>query len=416
MNTATATLTHRQANPLFAGPHWTSFRFFDSEVMDDQFKHQLSQMFYGGADLGECLEVAGRIADDDEEMWISEWSALAGSLQDRAEAAVAAGRTHTAASIYQRAATYWRGSLMHHAVPDDPRTRANAIAAYDCWDNYLELSGYPGESVQIPYEGSFLPAYFYRSPTASAQAPLLIFFQGRDAWAEDTRWVYDNAIRRGYHALGVQGPGQGKAIRVNGLPFRPDWENVVTPIVDVAVQIEGVDPDRIGLMGLSFGGFLAPRAAAFEKRIKVCIANPGVIHWGESIRIGLPEMLTQAFEDGPDVFNATAQAVSQAAPVADWFLRDSMWKHGVQTPYELMVEFDKYDLRELAGQIEAETLVMDGNEEKFSAEQAQKLYDALNCPKELMLFNASTTAQLHCQNGAFGTAGEYLFDWLDGRL
>lgn len=410
------TQTQARPNSMFTGPHWTSFRFFDSEVMDDQFKHQLAQMFYGGSDLGECLEVAGNIAADDEEMWITEWSKLATRLQSRAVDAEKLGNRQTAASVYRRAFTYWRGSLMHHSAPDDPRTRGNSIAAYECWDRFLELSGYPGESLRIPYEGSFLPAYLYRSPIAQAKAPLLIFFQGRDAWAEDTTWVYDNAIRRGYHALAVQCPGQGMAIRVNGLPFRSDWENVVTPIVDVAVQLEGVDPERIGLMGLSFGGFLAPRAAAFEKRLKVCIANPGVIHWGESIRIGLPPMLTEAFEQGPEAFNAAAVVASQASRIADWFLRDSMWKHGVQTPYDLMVEFDRYDLREAAHQIEAETLVMDGNEEHFSAEQAQKLYDALDCPKELMLFDASTTAQLHCQNGAFGTAGEYLFDWLDGRL
>lgn len=403
-------------NTRFPGSHWTSFRFFDSEVMDDQFKHQLSQAFYGASDLGECLEVAARIADDSEEDWLREWSVLATDLESRGSEAAAAGRTQTAASTYLRAATYWRGSLIHNAFPDDPRTRDNAIAAYRCWDRYLELSGYPGESVQIPYEGSHLPAYLYRSPVAAAQAPLLVFFQGRDAWPEDTRWVYDNAIRRGYHALAVQCPGQGMAIRVNGLPFRYDWEQVVTPIMDVAVQLDGVDTDRIGLMGLSFGGYLAPRAAVFEKRFKVLVADPGVLNWGESIRIGLPPQLSEAFEQGPEVFNGTVEQMRQHSTLIDWFLRDSVWKHGVSSPYELIQEFDRCDLTELAQNIEAETLIMDGTEEHFSALQSQKLYDALTCEKELMLFDASTTAQLHCQNGAVGTAGEALFDWLDGRL
>jgi hypothetical protein len=411
----TETLATRP-NPLFPGKHWTSFMFFDSEVMDDQFKHQLSQMFYGGSDLGEVLEVAGKIAPDDEEGWIAAWSELAESIESRASSAERSGRRHTAAALYKRAATYWRASLIHHAHPEDPRTRANAIAAYEVWDKFIELSGFPGEKLEIPYEGSFLPAYLYRSPVAPKKAPLLIFFQGRDAWPEDTGWVYENALKRGYHALSVQCPGQGQAIRVNGLPFRPDWENVVTPIVDVAVQLEGVDPERIGLMGLSFGGHLAPRAAAFEHRLKVCVANPGVIHWGESIRIGFPAQVTEAFDDGPEAFNAAAAMVRQHSHIADWFMRDSMWKHGVATPYDLMAEFDKYDIRELAGNIQAETLVMDGREEHFSEGQAQQLYDALRCKKELMLFDASTTAQLHCQNGAFGTAGEYLYDWLEGRL
>lgn len=403
-------------NTRFPGDHWTSFQFFDGEVMDDQFKHQLTQMFYGASDLGECLEVASKIENENEEDWLREWSSLAASLQQRGADAEKLGRQETAASTYLRAATYWRGSLIHNAFPEDPRTRNNALAAYECWDKYLELSGYPGEALKIPYEGSFLPAYLYRSPVAPAKAPLLIFFQGRDAWPEDTRWVYDNALKRGYHALSVQCPGQGMAIRVNGLPFRYDWENVVTPIVDVAVQLEGVDPERIGLMGLSFGGYLAPRAAVFEKRLKVCVANPGVLNWGESIRIGLPPQMSEAFEQGPEAFDAVVEQMRAHSALIDWFLRDSVWKHGVATPYELIQEFDRCDLTDLAGQIEAETLIMDGVEEHFSAAQAQKLYDALTCPKELMLFEPSTTAQLHCQNGAGGTAGEYLFDWLDGRL
>ena len=77
------------------------------------------------------------------------------------------------------------------------------------------------------------------------------------------------AMQRGYHCLQFAGPGQGTAIRLQGLPFRPDWEKVVTPVVDFAVGLPGVDPERIALMGLSMGGALAPRAAAFEKRIKV---------------------------------------------------------------------------------------------------------------------------------------------------
>ncbi|MFI1868710.1 alpha/beta hydrolase family protein [Streptomyces jumonjinensis] len=403
-------------NPLFPGPRWTSHRFIPSEVMDDQLKHQLSMMTFGMSDLGECLEAARAIRADDEESWISAWSERARSLQQRAESAERHGRRVSAGDAYLRAATYWRASLMHFSRSDDLRTRTNAISAYDCYDRYLALSGYPGESVRIPYEDSFLPSYLYRSPEAGREAPLLIFFQGRDAWPEDTRWLYDGAIRRGYHCLAVQGPGQGLALRLNELPFRHDWEKVVTPVVDAAVALEGVAPDRIGLMGLSFGGYLAPRAAAFEQRLKACVANPGVLHWGESVRAGLPDSLGDALAEGPEVFNAAASAVTARSPLAEWFLRDSSWKHGVSTPYDLFQEFDACDLTGIAGRISCETLVMDGTEERFSTGQARRLYDALDCPKEFMVFDGASTAQLHCQNGGTATAAEFTFDWLDGRL
>lgn len=403
-------------NPLVPGPTWTSHRFIDDEVMDDQFRHHLSMMVYGMSDLGECLEVARHLSPGDEESWIAAWAAMAAHIQARAEDAATRGKSVTAASAFLRAATYWRASLMHFGWPDDPRMTLHAVASNACYERYLALSGYPGRYVEIPYEHSFLPAHFYTSPTAPPNGPLLIFNQGRDAWPEDTRWVYDGAIRRGIHCLAFHGPGQGLSIRLNNLPFRHDWENVVGPVIDFAIAQPGVDPSRIALMGLSFGGYLAPRAAVFEKRLKLCIADPGVLTWGESIVTSFPPPMLDAFRAGRDVFNSFAGKALANEPTHSWFMRDASWKHGVSTPYDLFQELLKCDLTELAGQITCETLVMDGTEEVFSTGQPQRLFDALTCKKELMLFDASTTAQLHCQNGANATAGELLFDWLDERL
>ncbi|MBO9523134.1 MAG: alpha/beta fold hydrolase [Nocardioidaceae bacterium] len=403
-------------NPLFPGPTWTSHQFIDDVVMDDQLKHHLSMAYYGMSDLGEVLEVARTIRLHDEESWVTSWSTMAQRLQDRAEESEQRGHVVSAGDQYLRASTYWRASLMHFTEPEDPRTREYALTAYECYDKYLELSGYPGERLEIPYEDSTLPAYLYRSPHAGEKAPLIIFHQGRDAWPEDTRWVYDNAIRRGYHCLAVQCPGQGLALRVNNLAFRYDWENVVTPIVDVAVGLPGVDPERIALMGLSFGGYLAPRAAVFEKRIKLLIADPGVLDWGGSIRANLGAELSAAFDAGPEAYNAASAAAQKASPLHSWGIRDFLWKHGAATPYELTVELDKCDLTDIADQIECPTLIMDGVTELFSTGEGQKLYEALTCEKEYLVFDESTTAQLHCQNGANATAAEYMYAWIDGRL
>lgn len=403
-------------NPLFPGATWTSHAFIDDVVMDDQIKHHIGMAFYGMADLGECLEVARTITVHDEESWVRSWAEMAQRLQERAQSFERAGHLISAGDQYLRASTYWRASLMHFTDPVDPRTREHSLTSYECYDKYLELSGYPGERVEIPYEDSSLPAYLYRSPHAAEDAPLIVFHQGRDAWPEDTRWVYDNAIRRGYHCLSVQCPGQGMALRVNNLPFRYDWENVITPVIDFAVELEGVDPSRIALMGLSFGGYLAPRAAAFEKRIKLLIADPGVLDWGASIRGNLGPELSAAFDQGPEVYNAVMARAQEANPLHAWGIRDFLWKHGVSTPYELTVELDRCDLTDIAHQIECPTLIMDGVTELFSAGEGQKLYEALTCEKEYLVFDEDSTAQLHCQTGAVATAAEYLYAWIDERL
>jgi hypothetical protein len=410
------TTTETGTNALFPGPTWTSHHFVDELTMDDQFKHYLSMMFFGMSDLGECLEVARQISPNDEDSWISAWSAMAERVEARAQRADHSGKNVTASSAYLRASTYWRASLMHFGHHEDPRVVDHAKKSRRCYDRYLELSNYPGQYLEIPYEGSFLPAYFYSAPDAPSSAPLLVFNQGRDAWPEDTRWVYDGAIRRGIHCLAFHGPGQGLAIRLNHLPFRHDWEKVVTPVLDVACDLPGVDAARIATMGLSFGGYLVPRAAAFEKRVKVCVANPGVLSWGQMLRASWPEQALEAFSAGPDAFNRIVGELLTESPTHGWFFRDSCWKHGVSTAYELFQAFDACDNTPVVDQITCETLVMDGTEEVFWHGQARKFFDALRCPKHYMLLDETTTAQLHCQNGANATAAELMFDWLDERL
>lgn len=410
MTTAEAT----EANRFFPGPTWTSHLFVDDEVMDDQFKHHLGMMLYGMSDLGECLDVARQLRPDDEEAWIRAWSDMAQRVHERAESADRRGKTVSASTAYLRASTYWRAGLMHFGWHDDARQVEYARRSSECYDRYLALSGYPGEYVEIPYEGTTLPAHLYRSPVAEASAPLLIFNQGRDAWPEDTRWVYDGAIKRGIHCLAFHGPGQGLALRLRGLHFRPDWEVVVTPVIDFALELPGVDPERLGLMGLSFGGYLAPRAAAFEHRIKVCIADPGVLDWGGAIMAHFPPPLAEAFEAGPESFNALVESVTGVG--YSWFLRDAAAKHGVSTPYDLFCELRACTLEPYVEQITCETLIMEGTAEIRSAGESRRLYDALQCPKHLMLFDESTTAELHCQGGASAVAGETMYDWLDERL
>lgn len=388
--------------PTNSGSHWTSTKFSKNILMDALVKHVLGLTLYGMSDIGEVLEAVSQLKESDEENWISAWSTIAYRLQARAEKADQAGKQVTASTAYLRASTYWRVSLMAFSQPDDPRIREYSHAHSKCYERYLELSGYPGQYIEIPYENSFLPGHFYRSPFAEDKAPLLIITPGRDTFAEDTRWVYDGAIRRGIHCLVYDGPGQGYALRLNNLRFRPDWENVITPVVDFALQIPGIDPSRIGLMGLSFGGFLVPRAAAFEKRIKVCIADTGNLSWGSGIISRLQTMSKLPGFLRPPFINSLVQ--------------DYAWKHGVpNTVQDVIQTLQAYDNTSIVDKITCQMLVMDGTAEMMPG-QAQKFFDALQCPKDYMLFDETTTAQLHCQMGSYATATEYLFDWLVEQL
>jgi alpha-beta hydrolase superfamily lysophospholipase len=97
-----------------------------------------------------------------------------------------------------------------------------------------------------------------------------------------------------------EGPGQGGVIRKQKIPFRYDWEKVVTPIIDfVTDNYQGqCDLKRLALMGISMGGYLAARAAAFEHRISACILYNGVYDGYDAIASSFPKSLLTAIENG----------------------------------------------------------------------------------------------------------------------
>ena len=387
----------------FARKHWAQPSFFnDNLLIDALLKHILSLMPYGMTDYGEVMDVVYQLSGSDEEAWVNAWAALARRLHNRAEEADGKGKHVTAASAYLRASTYWRCALLYFSDFADTRMREYAVASADCYQRYINLSGYPGERIEIPYEGSFLPGYFYRSPHAKGKAPLLIVTPGRDTWAEDTRWVCEGALRRGIHCLTYDGPGQGLALRLNHLTFRPDWEKVVSPLVDFALEkFSEIDASSIGLMGLSFGGYLAPRAAAFDKRITLCVTDPGNISWGRQIIAQLSRFHDHPLDEIPEQMRN--------------LVRDYAWKHGVPNTIKDVVQaLQPYDNSSILDNVTCATLVLDGTGEVFHG--AKSFHDSLKGPKEYLLFDETSTAQSHCQIGGYATATEYIFDRIAERL
>lgn len=412
----------RQPNAENTKRAWYELGIIGDPVMDEQLLFYLGATWSGMSDIGECLDTASRITPDDLTAWPREWQRTAERVHGMADKSLSAGHPISAGQAYLRASNYYRAALMHHADPTSSDVLTLARISLDCFGKAVKLLSLPAEPVQILYEHTTLPGWLWRSPVARAKAPIMIVHQGRDAWAEDNKFIADACIQRGYHCLLVHCPGQGMALRELGLPFRPDWEKVITPVVDFVVQQPEVDPSRIVLMGMSMGGALAPRAAAFEKRIKTCVANPGVLNWGASVTGYLsaisPEIAAAAqnVENDPTAFNAAIAEVVKIAPQLQWGITDEMWKHGVQTPAELLIRLKQFNNEPIADKITCQVLIMDGEAEAWSVGQAKMLYDALKCPKDYMLFTAEDTGLVHCQTGAQSVATHRLFDWLDEHI
>lgn len=395
---------------------WYELGLLADPVMENQLLHFLAATYSAQADIGEVLDTATRINIQDDWSWPNEWVRTAERVRAMGDASLTRNHTRSAGNAYLRAANYYRAALIHHPDPSHPSVLETGRKSVATYDKALLLLKIPGTPVRIPYENTTLPGYFFRSPCARGSAPLLIFQQGRDAFPEESKYVIDAALERGYHCLIVHAPGQGMAIREQNLPFRPDWEKVITPVINFAVRIAGVDARRLAVLGWSMGGALVPRAAAFEHRIKLLIPNPGVLNWGKSsfdqFNAYFPELMAQ-LDTNPAAFDAGMYEVMTQVYLYRWYMRDSMNKHGASTPSDLMFKLREFNNESIVHRIRCRTLVMDGTAEAYSGSQAKQLHDALTCPKDYMLFTEEDTGLLHCQEAAQAVANHRMFDWFD---
>ncbi|HUH72631.1 MAG TPA: alpha/beta hydrolase [Mycobacterium sp.] len=371
---------------------------------------------FGGADIGEVITTAERITPGDTESWYREWRALADRIAAIADKCAADGHAASASGAYLRASNYYRTAefFLRDDPSNDPRVADTSARAIQTFRATPDIQAH-WTRVGIPYEGIELEGY-YLNASGDDRGPTLLAHGGMDSTVEEMFFVVGEAARRrGWNCLIFEGPGQGSALRVNKLPFRHDWEAVVTPVVDFALNLREVDPEHIVLLGMSMGGYLAPRATAFEHRIAACIAYDGILNFFAKVT---PDW--QTAQHDPERWVATmdgliAQREQLPTPLR-WTLSNALWVFGISTAQELLDEVTKYDLTNVADQITCPTLVCDAENDQFLKGQPHMLYEALRCPKTLLTFTAAEGAGEHCHEGALTLFHQRMFDWLDDTL
>ena len=396
-----------------------SFAFELLRVMTKALEH--------GSDIGECLAAAraiGHGAPDQQTLranWHKEWRALAERIEAKAMGCLARGHTVSARDAYFRANEYYRSADFYlHDNPADPAIMELWEGAHRCFEAARQLAEPPFEAVLIPYEGTTLPGYFCPAFANGRPAPTLVVMTGFDGTAEELYLEYAlDAVRRGYNCLAFEGPGQGSVIRRQGLVFRHDWEAVVTPAIDHLLTRAEVDAGRIALMGVSMGGYLAPRAAAFEHRLAALVANGGVfdVFALDTQGSGMSrEALLQAVREQPGEIDKGVRAAMARSQTAYWGVTNGMWVFGAATPSEAIARKAPFTLAEVAAGISCPTLVIDSEAEQFFAGQPRQLFDALTCPRTLLTFRRGEGAELHCQSAGRLLGNQEIFDWLDETL
>ena len=395
---------------------------------DAQFWFETVRMFgadeYGGASFGEVLATSGRIKAGDYDSWYDAWNGIADRLAGEGEAQLTKGHKVSARDSFLRASNYYRSSeFFLHGDPKDPRIAHAYRRSVDCYKAAARLYDPPIEPVEIPYEHTTLPGYLHRVDNSARRRPLLIMHTGFDGSAEENHWNGARAaVERGYNVLSFDGPGQFGPLHREGLTFRPDWEKVVTPVVNFALAQRGVDSRRIALLGASMGGELAPRAAAFEPRIAALIANDGLYDYAAPYFASVPEpqrpAMLAALRAGPStMIDGFMHAAMKASPVARWSIIHGMYCFGAASPSDYLHKALAYTLADgVAERIRCATLVCDAEGDLFFKGQPQQLYDHLTCKKTLITFTNEDGAGAHCEVGAGRFAFARMFDWLDETL
>jgi len=250
--------------------------------------HWAPRFVANGVPLTDFQEVTAAIERWDE--WCAAWSARAAIHEEMGLQALDAGYGLSAGEHLTTAAVCYHFAKFLF-VNDVAQMRAAHRKAVACRNLALPHIRPHGEYVVIPYEGKSLFGVL-RKPRDVKTPPVVILAMGLDSSKEEMGAYERLFLERGLATLTFDGPGQGEG--EYDFAIRHDYEVPVGAVVDFLEGRDDVDAGRAGLWGVSLGGYYAPRAAAFEKRIKACIGLSGPYDWG-AVWDSLPSLTRDAF-------------------------------------------------------------------------------------------------------------------------
>jgi pimeloyl-ACP methyl ester carboxylesterase len=264
---------------------------------------------------------------------------------------------------------------------------------------------------QIPYETGCLPAIRLRNPDSRG---VLVIHGGFDSFLEELFPILLAIRDAGYEIIAFEGPGQGAALKKYHLHMTHEWEKPVSAVLDY-FHLEDV-----ALIGMSLGGYLATRAAAFEPRVHRVVAFDVMYDFlGVMGRIrpqSLPFLRLGLKLHAAPLVNFFARRIAAQDLLAGWALPHGMYVMGAKTPYEYLCEMRTYTTREISAKVTQDYLLLAGNEDHFiPVEQFYQQIQGLKNVRSLTarLFTPAEQAQNHCQVGNISLAFREITAWLD---
>ena len=393
---------------------------FATRDFNAQLQRTLGKAYVGAASIGEVMAAVAAIGDGDLESWHAVWRELGDQLEVRGNQERAAGRGETARRLFFRATEAFRQASFFHRVDLDCEELQSAWRRSEtCLQAAMALTSHVCEPVQIPFEGRYLYGYMIVPDAGAAPWPTIFLPGGYDSSVEEAVLMNGlSALSRGYAVIAVDGPGQGKTLydAATRAFMRPDYETVMTAVIDFALTRPEVDPDRLVAFGCSFGGYLIPRGAAGEKRLSALVADPGQFDLGAAILAMLaPELVERIDEDGEDAM-ADFEKLA-AGPDGALLFRPRMAAHGLTTVQDYIRHMREFNNSGSAPLITCPSLICDNEIDRISTGQGKQLANAMTgSAVDTVIFTAAEGAGGHCEGMGREVFDERVYPWLDKTL
>ncbi len=394
-------------------------RLFEDRLFQMFADRALMTMTGGGAEYGECALTASRIPGGDVSAWHREWNATGDMVAEWARRSDEKGHAVSAADAYYRASTYYRvANFPLFGTPVDPLLVETFHKEADSFGHAADL--WRLRPMEVPYEGIKLRGYLCLAQKDETR-PTLVAVNGYDSNLHEMYWSHAlPALRRGFHCLLMDGPGQGRNLIEHGLTIRHDWEHVLGPILDRLLTYGEVDPQRLAVMGWSFGGYLAARGVAGDPRVKALIVDPGSWDQQELLReiLPLPPELKEAF---PGIDPASLEPYLEEAlredPIQRWWLvQRGPWLHGVGSPAEYLLDLARYNISEVVDEITCPAFVATAEADLLSFRAGTFFARLPGRDKVLKAFTRQEGAAGHCELWNRSRFTQQAFDWLSETL
>jgi hypothetical protein len=403
------------------GGSWgTAGGFFADADFDYEARIVLGAAASGIGDVGLVLATLDRVTDGDPQSWFDAWTQMAADLTARGDEALRRSHPETASWAFLAAAEYYAKALVFvDGLADQSVLLPTFREGRNCWEKVVDASQGRFVRMQVPYEGTPLPGYLLRPDDTGAARPTLVMTNGSDGSLPGlVGYGAAEAIGRGWNAFLFDGPGQQSMLFEHGMPFRYDWEAVLTPVIDSLAERRDVDASALAGYGISQGGYWITRALAFERRMVAAVADPGVVDVSTGWTVHLPPALLDLLNSGQkDAFNSVmAQAQAGASPEAARTLAFRGKPYGRTDPFDLFTEVQRYQVRDVVGQISTPMLILDPVGEQFFPGQSRQLYELLPAEKRIIEFTQAQGANFHCQPTGRQLTHTQMLDWLAEHL